>query len=110
MFSLKSEKKVEAEPEKNQGRYNLRRRKDDGSAKSAEAKQEHLEEKEAKRAAGATISTRLDFGGKIGRLQYGHEMQLIAKYKVLMRDLKKTQNVAVTSVNFCQSIPLLKQI
>ncbi|XP_028997042.1 delta(14)-sterol reductase LBR isoform X2 [Betta splendens] len=61
-----SEKKVEAEPEKIQGRYNLRRRKDDGDAKSDEAKVEHPEEKEAKKAAGATFATPLDFGGKIG--------------------------------------------
>uniref|UniRef100_A0A3Q3R5G9 Delta(14)-sterol reductase n=1 Tax=Monopterus albus TaxID=43700 RepID=A0A3Q3R5G9_MONAL len=61
----KSEAKVQAEPEKNQGRYNLRRRKDDGDAKPAEAKPE---EKEAIMAAApvATLSTPLDFGGKIG--------------------------------------------
>ncbi|XP_020508088.2 delta(14)-sterol reductase LBR isoform X1 [Labrus bergylta] len=58
---------VEAEPEKNQSRYNLRRRKDDGDAKQAEVKPEQLEEKEAKLAAApAAIPTPLDFGGKIG--------------------------------------------
>ncbi|XP_026197168.1 delta(14)-sterol reductase LBR isoform X1 [Anabas testudineus] len=59
---------TEAEPEKNQGRYNLRRRKDDGDAKPAETRPEQLEEKEAKRvgALASTLSTPLDFGGKIG--------------------------------------------
>lgn len=58
---------VEAEPEKNQSRYNLRRRKDDGEAKQAEAKPEQLEEKEAKLAAApSVIPTPLDFGGKLG--------------------------------------------
>ncbi|CAJ1077605.1 delta(14)-sterol reductase LBR isoform X2 [Xyrichtys novacula] len=58
---------VEAEPEKNQSRYNLRRRKDDGDAKEAEAKPEQLEEKEAKPAAPPSAATTpLDFGGKIG--------------------------------------------
>ncbi|XP_034555560.1 delta(14)-sterol reductase LBR [Notolabrus celidotus] len=58
---------VEAEPEKNQSRYNLRRRKDDGDAKQAEAKPEQLEEEEAKLAAApAAAPTPLDFGGKIG--------------------------------------------
>ncbi|XP_074541822.1 delta(14)-sterol reductase LBR isoform X2 [Halichoeres trimaculatus] len=58
---------AEAEPEKNQSRYNLRRRKDDGEAKQAEAKPEQLEEKEAKLAAApSAIPTPLDFGGKIG--------------------------------------------
>lgn len=58
----------EAEPEKNQSRYNLRRRKEDGDAKPTEARPEQLEEKEAKRegAPAATLSTSLDFGGKIG--------------------------------------------
>lgn len=57
----KTETKVEAEPEKNQGRYNLRRRRDDG-------KPEQLEEKETKVAAAppAILSTQYDFGGKIG--------------------------------------------
>uniref|UniRef100_A0A3Q1JXR4 Delta(14)-sterol reductase LBR n=1 Tax=Anabas testudineus TaxID=64144 RepID=A0A3Q1JXR4_ANATE len=61
-------KTTEAEPEKNQGRYNLRRRKDDGDAKPAETRPEQLEEKEAKRvgALASTLSTPLDFGGKIG--------------------------------------------
>ncbi|XP_074472692.1 delta(14)-sterol reductase TM7SF2-like isoform X2 [Sebastes fasciatus] len=59
---------VEAENEKTQGRYNLRRRKDDGDAKPVEAKPEQLEEKDAKLAAApaASVSTPLDFGGKIG--------------------------------------------
>lgn len=59
---------MEAEPEKNQSRYNLRRRKDEGDAKPAEARPDQLEEKEAKRvgAPTATLSTPLDFGGKIG--------------------------------------------
>ncbi|XP_019108775.1 delta(14)-sterol reductase LBR isoform X2 [Larimichthys crocea] len=63
-----SESKVEAEPEKNQSRYNLRRRKDDGDAKTAEAKAEQLDEKDAKLAAAPapSLSTPLDFGGKIG--------------------------------------------
>ncbi|KAJ4920940.1 hypothetical protein JOQ06_016535 [Pogonophryne albipinna] len=55
-----------SEPEKNQSRYNLRRRKDDGDGK-AEAKAEQLEEKEAKMAAAAAPpSVSLDFGGKLG--------------------------------------------
>lgn len=55
-----------SEPEKNQSRYNLRRRKDDGDDK-AEAKAEQLEEKEAKMAAAAAPpSVSLDFGGKLG--------------------------------------------
>ncbi|XP_008287091.1 delta(14)-sterol reductase LBR isoform X1 [Stegastes partitus] len=60
----KIEAKADAEPEKNQGRYNLRRRKDDG-----EGKPEVQQEKEVKVAApapAATPSTPLDFGGKIG--------------------------------------------
>ncbi|XP_042359670.1 delta(14)-sterol reductase LBR [Plectropomus leopardus] len=59
---------VEAEPAANQGRYNLRRRKDDGEAKQVEAKAQQLEEKDAKLAAApaASVSTPLDFGGKIG--------------------------------------------
>ncbi|TNN36882.1 Lamin-B receptor [Liparis tanakae] len=62
----KCEAAVEAEPEKIQGRYNLRRRKDDGDAKPAEAKPQRPEEKDAKRAAAAPPTTPLDFGGKIG--------------------------------------------
>ncbi|XP_034057407.1 delta(14)-sterol reductase LBR isoform X3 [Gymnodraco acuticeps] len=55
-----------SEPEKNQSRYNLRRRKDDGDGK-AEVKAEQLEEKEAKMAAAAAPpSVSLDFGGKLG--------------------------------------------
>ncbi|KAK1889103.1 Delta(14)-sterol reductase LBR [Dissostichus eleginoides] len=62
----KVNEKSEAEPEKNQSRYNLRRRKDDGDGK-AEAKAEQLEEKEAKMAAAAAPpSVSLDFGGKLG--------------------------------------------
>uniref|UniRef100_UPI0037E7DCDF delta(14)-sterol reductase LBR n=1 Tax=Semicossyphus pulcher TaxID=241346 RepID=UPI0037E7DCDF len=58
---------LEAEPEKNQGRYNLRRRKDDVDAKLIEAKPEQPEQKEAKlTAAPAGYPTPLDFGGKIG--------------------------------------------
>ncbi|XP_029984435.1 delta(14)-sterol reductase LBR isoform X1 [Sphaeramia orbicularis] len=62
----KPEAKVDAEPEKNQGRYNLRRRKDDGDAKPVETKAEEPEEKEAKPAPAPTVATTLDFGGKIG--------------------------------------------
>lgn len=62
--------KLEADTEKNQGRYNLRRRKDDGDAKVAEAKSEQQKEKEATgTAAAAAPSTRLDFGGKMGELE-----------------------------------------
>lgn len=76
----KSESKVEAEPEKNQSRYNLRRRKDDGDAKTAEAKAEQLDEKDAKLAAAPapSLSTPIDFGGKIGRLQVRKEMHFHA--------------------------------
>lgn len=69
--SLKqSESKVEADPEKNQARYNLRRRKEDEEAKPVEAKQEQLEEKDGKLVAApaAPPFSPLDFGGKIGRL------------------------------------------
>nr|XP_046229707.1 delta(14)-sterol reductase LBR isoform X2 [Scatophagus argus]XP_046229708.1 delta(14)-sterol reductase LBR isoform X2 [Scatophagus argus] len=63
-----SESKEVAETEMNQGRYNLRRRKDDGNAQPAEAKPEQLEEKDVKLATApaASFSTPLDFGGKIG--------------------------------------------
>ena len=71
---------MEPEPEKNQGRYNLRRRKDDGDAKPAEAKPEQLEEKDAKLAAAAPLSTPLDFGGKMGRLQDGRVLELQRNY------------------------------
>ncbi|KAM8832802.1 delta(14)-sterol reductase LBR [Spinachia spinachia] len=58
---------AEAEPAKGQGRYNLRRRKDDGDAKPAAAKPQQLEDEEAKPAATPTpTTTPLDFGGKIG--------------------------------------------
>uniref|UniRef100_A0A667YC87 Delta(14)-sterol reductase LBR n=1 Tax=Myripristis murdjan TaxID=586833 RepID=A0A667YC87_9TELE len=64
----KPEAKVEAEPEMSQGRYNLRRRKDDGDAKAVEVKQLQLEEEEAKPTTvpAATSTTPLDFGGRIG--------------------------------------------
>ncbi|XP_056283831.1 delta(14)-sterol reductase LBR isoform X2 [Pseudoliparis swirei] len=58
---LKCEAAVEAGPDKIQGRYNLRRRKDDGDAKP-----QRPEEKDAKTAAAAPPTTPLDFGGKIG--------------------------------------------
>ncbi|XP_037541989.1 delta(14)-sterol reductase LBR [Nematolebias whitei] len=60
-----SEAKLEADTEKSQSRYNLRRRKD---AKVAEAKAEQQEEKDGKvlAAAAASSSTPLDFGGKLG--------------------------------------------
>lgn len=63
----------QADPEKNQGRYNLRRRKDDGEAKAAET--EAVEKKEAKLVAPppASPSPTLDFGGKIGRFMSGDE-------------------------------------
>ncbi|XP_070781571.1 delta(14)-sterol reductase LBR [Enoplosus armatus] len=63
----KSEAKAEAEPEKNQGRYNLRRRKDEGDARPVEAQPEQ-QEKDAKLAAApaASPATPLDFGGKLG--------------------------------------------
>ncbi|KAM9355617.1 delta(14)-sterol reductase LBR isoform 2-T2 [Pholidichthys leucotaenia] len=60
----KSESKVEEEFDKNQGRYNLRRRKDDGDSKPAETKPDVLATPAAVPAA--TLSTPLDFGGKIG--------------------------------------------
>ncbi|XP_056157809.1 delta(14)-sterol reductase LBR [Lampris incognitus] len=65
----KVNEKVEEEPEKNQSRYNLRRRRDDGDAKEAEARQQQ-EEKEAKfeAASAAPPTTPLDFGGKIGAI------------------------------------------
>lgn len=63
-----SEAKIEGEPEKNQGRYNLRRRRDDVDTKTDAAKPEQPEEEAAKLAAApaAALSTPLDFGGKIG--------------------------------------------
>lgn len=61
-----SESIVEPEPEKNQSRYNLRRRKDDGDAKPVETKPQQLEEKDVKVTPAAAASTPLDFGGKIG--------------------------------------------
>lgn len=64
----KINEKGDAEPEKNQGRYNLRRRKDDGDAKPAEPKAEESDKREAKPAPAPapTAATALDFGGKIG--------------------------------------------
>ncbi|XP_035472732.1 delta(14)-sterol reductase LBR isoform X2 [Scophthalmus maximus] len=60
--------KPEAEPEKNQARYNLRRRKDDGAAKAAAVVPEQLQREAVKveAAPAAVLSTPLDFGGKIG--------------------------------------------
>ncbi|KAM3603613.1 uncharacterized protein V6R79_025875 [Siganus canaliculatus] len=57
------ESKDEAEAEKNQSRYNLRRRKDDGDAK-AEAQEDKTTKPAA--ASAAPQTTRLDFGGKLG--------------------------------------------
>lgn len=64
--------KEEVEPEKNQGRYNLRRRKEDTDGRPAEPKPVQLEEKDAKLTAvsAASPALPLDFGGKIGRLQH----------------------------------------
>ncbi|XP_034382842.1 delta(14)-sterol reductase LBR isoform X3 [Cyclopterus lumpus] len=61
----KSEAAVEVGPDKTQGRYNLRRRKDDGDAKPVETKPKQLGEKDAKLAAApaASLATPLDFGG-----------------------------------------------
>ncbi|XP_061610291.1 delta(14)-sterol reductase LBR isoform X6 [Phyllopteryx taeniolatus] len=56
-----SEAKMEPEPEKNQNRYNLRRRKDDG-----EAKPQNLEITKVVTAPAVMVSNQLDFGGKIG--------------------------------------------
>ncbi|XP_049446204.1 delta(14)-sterol reductase LBR isoform X2 [Epinephelus fuscoguttatus] len=55
---------VDAESVMNLGRYNLRRRKDDGDAKPVETKEKQLEEKDAKPPAvsAASLSTSLDFG------------------------------------------------
>ena len=77
MFLQKAEAEVEAESEKNQGRYNLRRRKDDGGAKPAAVVAEQQEKDGVKEAAppAATLSTPLDFGGKIGRVQNAQEVQ-----------------------------------
>lgn len=65
---LPAQAEPQADPEKNQGRYNLRRRKDDGEAKAAETEAE--EKKEAKLVAPPPAPT-LDFGGKIGRFISG---------------------------------------
>lgn len=67
LFQDSKEAKVEAESEKNQGPYNLRRRKTDGEAKPAEAKPEVVEKAQEAAAPAAVLSTPLDFGGKIGR-------------------------------------------
>ncbi|XP_034756350.1 delta(14)-sterol reductase LBR [Etheostoma cragini] len=55
---------VEAEPEKNQGRYNLRRRKDE--AKPVEAKAQEEMEAKPTAAPAASPPPPLDFGGKLG--------------------------------------------
>uniref|UniRef100_A0A1A8GGB5 Delta(14)-sterol reductase LBR n=1 Tax=Nothobranchius korthausae TaxID=1143690 RepID=A0A1A8GGB5_9TELE len=62
------ENKEEAQPERSQGRYNLRRRKDDGDVETVNAKPEPKQQKEATTpaAAWATAPVPLDFGGKIG--------------------------------------------
>ncbi|KAM8846800.1 delta(14)-sterol reductase LBR isoform 2-T2 [Synchiropus picturatus] len=61
-------KEPEPEADKNPGRYNLRRRKDDGDSKSVEAKPEQPEEKVVKLApaSAAPVCSSLDFGGKLG--------------------------------------------
>ncbi|XP_077409661.1 delta(14)-sterol reductase LBR isoform X2 [Vanacampus margaritifer] len=51
----------EMEPEKNQRRYNLRRRKDDSKPKP-----QQLEDPRVVTGPAVTVSTQLDFGGKIG--------------------------------------------
>ncbi|XP_072218718.1 delta(14)-sterol reductase LBR isoform X2 [Leuresthes tenuis] len=62
-----SEAKVEKDPEKNQGRYNLRRRKDDGAVIPTEANSGLQEEEKTNVFAATTIpSAPLDFGGKMG--------------------------------------------
>lgn len=68
---LPAQAEPQAEPDKNQGRYNLRRRKDDGEAKAAET--EAVEKKEAKLVVPPPTcpSPTLDFGGKIGRFISG---------------------------------------
>ncbi|KAM4521988.1 delta(14)-sterol reductase LBR isoform 2-T2 [Odontesthes bonariensis] len=65
---LKSEAKVEKDPEKNQGRYNLRRRKDEGAVTTTEANSGlQEEEKNDVFAVPPNIpSAPLDFGGKMG--------------------------------------------
>ncbi|XP_054900527.1 delta(14)-sterol reductase LBR isoform X2 [Poeciliopsis prolifica] len=65
--------KVEVDSEKNLGRYNLRRRKEDGDSKAAEATHEDREERASAAPpvaapAATTSSTPLDFGGNIGAL------------------------------------------
>ncbi|XP_061667894.1 delta(14)-sterol reductase LBR isoform X2 [Syngnathoides biaculeatus] len=52
---------LEPEPEKNQSRYNLRRRKDDG-----EGKPQNLKITNVVTAPAVMVSNQLDFGGKIG--------------------------------------------
>lgn len=65
--------KNEAESEKQQKRYNLRRRKDDGDGRTAEAKPVQelhpSQDNNAKLSAipAASAAPQLDFGGKIGR-------------------------------------------
>ncbi|XP_008310927.1 delta(14)-sterol reductase LBR isoform X2 [Cynoglossus semilaevis] len=60
-----SNSKQETETEKIQGRYNLRRRKDEGAAKTAPSV-EQAEKEPAKVAPVAPLCPPLDFGGKIG--------------------------------------------
>uniref|UniRef100_A0A8C6VSB1 Delta(14)-sterol reductase LBR n=1 Tax=Nothobranchius furzeri TaxID=105023 RepID=A0A8C6VSB1_NOTFU len=62
------ENKEEAQPERSQGRYNLRRRKDDGDVETVNAKPEPKQQPGATTlaAAWATPPVPLDFGGKLG--------------------------------------------
>lgn len=63
-----SNSKQETETEKIQGRYNLRRRKDEGAAKTAPSV-EQAEKEPAKVAPVAPLCPPLDFGGKIGEFK-----------------------------------------
>ncbi|XP_051909204.1 delta(14)-sterol reductase LBR isoform X2 [Hippocampus zosterae] len=56
-----NESEAKMETEKNQSRYNLRRRKHDG-----ETKPHRLEDTNEVTSSAATVSTPLDFGGKLG--------------------------------------------
>ncbi|XP_030261419.1 delta(14)-sterol reductase LBR isoform X4 [Sparus aurata] len=100
------ESKVEAEPELNQGRYNLRRRKEDGDAKPVETKPEQLEEKDAKVAAAApaNLSTPLDFGGKIGAYFWLLFLPAWVLFVVLQGDLEDP-----SLVNFPPPLPPLEE-
>lgn len=64
-----TEAKLETDSQKNQSRYNLRRRKDDGDGAKAKPEQPEVKEAEVLPAPIVTSSTPLDFGGKIGGLQ-----------------------------------------